>query len=201
MKMLSGAALAASLLVAGAAAAHGRVAKAHTPLPDEESPWQSAPEAGGYAGAVPYVQLSGPGVAGALAAANNSEIQEALIALSHSLNPAVIAYAEQMIRDHDLANRQIAALSQRTGFVPLASAVSQQLDLAGTIQSGVLLDLYGPDFDVVYMDAQIRAHTYALRIVDSSLGPMASFPAFARALAQARGMIAQHLDWALAIRG
>jgi predicted outer membrane protein len=179
------------------------------PVPAEQlAPAQLAPAqlAPAQVGAVaegrgPFISLSAAEISGALTASNNAEIQASVIALTHSFNPVVIAYAQRMIQDHDLANREMLQVGASTGLAAQASTVSQQLELDSLIQNGVLLQLFGPAFDVVYMDGQVRAHQQALRLVEGTLGPMATFPAFAGLLNHARGMIAQHLDLAIKIRG
>jgi predicted outer membrane protein len=191
--LVLGAALTAQILVAGAARAAipPKLAAHYTPPPEPRTDVTETP--------LSYAGLSPAAIASALVAANDGEIEQALIALSRSTSPAVVAYARHILVDRERESRNLLALSM--GREPPETGLSRQIENEARGRSALLLRLAGPAFDAVYVNIQILAHTRALRFVDGGIGSMAAIPAFVRLLSNERGMIRRHLDLAIALRG
>ena len=94
----------------------------------------------------------------AAAGASQYEIRAAQTALAQSKNPAVRAFAQEMIRGHDamIANLRDAALLSSLK-PPLNSVGGDQSPLLAALQG-----LTGVDFDKAYARQQILAHCAAL---------------------------------------
>jgi putative membrane protein len=145
------------------------------------------------------ISMSIADISGVLVAANNGEIEQAEIALARSLNPAVRAYAERMIRDHSQANREVQIAASRLRATPTGNDVSCLLEQQNLIQTAVLLQLVGPVFDAVYMDAQILAHQQVLSLIGGQIVPAAVFPGFQSLLGRSQALVSRHLQLAQSI--
>ena len=88
--------------------------------------------------------------------ANEFELAEAKIMLEDSKTPALRAFAEQMMRDHGAAQRQLQAAGRATG-VPTAFVF-------GTVQQQKIDDIGlmdGSKLDETYLADQVAAHAAA----------------------------------------
>lgn len=93
------------------------------------------------------------------AESNNFEIQLSQAALEQSTNADVQAYAQRMIEEHTLANRQLATLASEQGM-PLPSGM-------GALNQAIMeqvSQLDGTAFDQAYMNAQVNSHMKAIAL-------------------------------------
>ncbi|HEY9749347.1 MAG TPA: DUF4142 domain-containing protein [Allocoleopsis sp.] len=90
---------------------------------------------------------------------NNAEIQTSQLALQKSSNQMVRTYAQQMIREHTLANQRLSQVAAQHGITlptgpgPLNAAIAQQL-----------AQLSGTNFDRAYMSTQENLHMQAIAL-------------------------------------
>jgi putative membrane protein len=136
------------------------------------------------------VPWTGPQIVGVIKAVNDSEIEQALLALGEpnggidggppldsafggrlgrSANGAVVMFAKTMLADHAQSNATIGAF----GIVPATS--SERAALADTAQANVaqLFPLLGRDFDIAYVQTRVAAHTEMRELLENRLIPEA----------------------------
>jgi putative membrane protein len=143
----------------------------------------------------PNDPLFAPGFLAQAGSGDQFEIQSSQLALSASSNPAVRAFANQMIADHTRLSQQMAAAATSAGItppppalLPAQQAMLDQLRAAGT----------GPSFDMAYQQAQITAHQGAVTLFQNyaASGDVAAIKA---AASQALPTIQMHLQQAQAL--
>ena len=157
-------------------------------------------EAAGDLPVRPRVTVPDSSIAAVMRAATMGEIVQSRLALKRASNPAVLAFAQRMIKHHtDLINEQSALLAT-LGAAPLANPTSRMLAATNARQLVTLLPLSGPEFDLAYMNAQIVDHRTVLKIVDTQLLPTARDPNVRDLLLRVRPVIAEHLAEAVAIQ-
>ena len=119
------------------------------------------------------------------------EIMEARTALAESKDPQVLAFAQQMIRDHSRTSQALAEATTRTGLKPRPMAVSaSQAPFLASLQS-----LRGRDFDRAYWRQQALAHRSALA-EEQHYAAAGDAPAIRQAAAAAVPIIRAHLAMA-----
>jgi putative membrane protein len=125
---------------------------------------------------------------------NLLEIESSRLALQRARDPQVRRFAQQMIRDHNLASRRMATVVRRAGLpMPQPALIPRHQQMLATVQAA-------PDFDAAYVGAQIAAHQEAVALFSSygSNGDVAPLAAFAR---QTEPTLQMHLDHAQALGG
>jgi putative membrane protein len=132
-----------------------------------------------------FVQKAGQG--------GTDEIAAARLALTKTTNPAVLAFAHRMIRDHTALAAKLKAAAATNGLMPPAtpSAVEQSALHALGLLSGTA-------FAVAYRTQQIAAHqaTITLFVTESKDGHSRSLKQMA---ATALPLIRMHLKMAKAL--
>ncbi|KAF0811469.1 hypothetical protein IGB42_04087 [Andreprevotia sp. IGB-42] len=108
--------------------------------------------------------------------ANAAEMAAAKLALHNSSNPAIKAFATQMLKDHATAQQKLAALATRKNQ-PAPATPSNEQNLA--LQR--LQKLSGKAFDHAYVADQLSAHQEAVTLFSqqATLGADTDIMAFA----------------------
>ena len=90
---------------------------------------------------------------------NTFEIQSSQLAEQKTRSPSILRFARDMIRDHSMAARNMAAAEQSAGMPPMPPALDPphaallaQLQGAGP----------GPQFDRLYVQMQLQGHQQAV---------------------------------------
>jgi putative membrane protein len=125
---------------------------------------------------------------------NLLEIESSRLALQRARDPEVRRFARQMIRDHNLASRRMAAVVRRSDLpMPPPAMIPRHQAMLATVQAA-------PDFDAAYVSAQITAHQEAVALFSSygSNGDVAPLAAFAR---QTEPNLRMHLEHAQSLGG
>jgi putative membrane protein len=115
----------------------------------------------GWAGAAPAADAGGPGdahIAHIAYTAGQIDVAAGNQALSKSKDPAVRAFAEEMVRDHMAVNDKAIELVTRLKVAPEANATSTALSQQAEEQRQRLATLDGPAFDRAYVDNEIAFH-------------------------------------------
>ena len=86
-------------------------------------------------------------------------------ALTKSSNPAVRAFAGEMVRDHQAVNDQALALARKLGITPEDNPTSGALKAAADEEMSRLSPLKGASFDRAYVANEVAFH----RTVNESL--------------------------------
>ena len=95
-------------------------------------------------------------------------------ALVKSKNPAVRAFAEEMVRDHGAVNEQALALVGRLGVTPEANATSAALTAQAAQKHDELAKLDGDAFDRAYVANEVAYHATVNGALRDLLIPSAS---------------------------
>ncbi|MGF9762847.1 DUF4142 domain-containing protein [Microvirga sp. 0TCS3.31] len=125
---------------------------------------------------------------------NLLEIESSRMALQRARSPEVRRFARQMIRDHNLATRRMAAVLRRSDLpVPPPAMIPHHQQMVASLQTAT-------DFDAAYIGAQVMAHQEAVALFSSyaSNGDVPPLVAFAR---QTLPTLQMHLQHAQGIAG
>ena len=95
-------------------------------------------------------------------------------ALAISKNPAVRAFAEQMVRDHTAVNDQALALVKKLGVTPQDNDTSKGLSSAAAAKRAELGKLTGAAFDKAYLANEVAYHKTVNSALETTLIPSAS---------------------------
>lgn len=135
-------------------------------------------------------------VAGAI---NESEVEQAEIAVDQSKNDAVKRFAETMIAHHGQAVKDVDELENRVGLEEADSRLLAQLRVEAKATEDKLDDTEDASFDKLYMVSQVDMHRKALDTLDGKLIPQARNTELKQLLQTLRPRIASHLEMARAI--
>ena len=126
---------------------------------------------------------------------NLFEIQSSQVALTKTTTPALKAYAQHLIADHQAAQGMVNRMAAERG-VPLPKVLPPELML----KVNTLAQLDGPAFERAYLQEQVVAHQFALSLLQNEQtgGKDAAVVAFAT---QQVPVIREHLAQAQAMLG
>jgi putative membrane protein len=134
-------------------------------------------------------------------AANNGEIEQGKLAARKATNPAVKAFARQLVADHEAMLKDARALASKKGITPDANRDDVH-DLLNDTQDE-LKDLTdkpaGKDWDEEYLDKQIDGHKDVLNKLQD-LEKNTTDPQLKEALNKAVGKVQSHLTKAQDIK-
>lgn len=102
------------------------------------------------------------------------DIEAAKQAIATSSNKTVVAFAEDMLRDHEAVNQQALALVKKLNVTPADNATSQALAKAAEDERGKLAGLKGSDFDKAYIANEVAYHKQVNGALKTLLIPSAS---------------------------
>jgi len=128
--------------------------------------------------------------------ANSSEVEQGKIAQGKARAPAVKKFADMMVRHHTDALQEQDKLFKKLKLVPAASASASALKADAEKTTSKLKETSTPDFDRVYIAAQVDAHQKVLDAVDSKLIPAARDAELAAGLRKMRATVEAHLSQA-----
>jgi len=135
------------------------------------------------------------------AAANNGEIREGTLAQTKATNPAVKAFARQMVADHRTMLNQGKALATKNHITP-DSTRDDVRDLVKESQDEIkdLTDkAKGADWDKEFIDKQIDGHKKVLEKLQDA-EKAATNPELKEMLTKATGKVQEHLTKAQGIK-
>lgn len=90
--------------------------------------------------------------------AGTLDIEAAKQALSKSHNPDVVAFANEMVRDHTAVNDKALALVKKLKVTPEANATSTSLTTTADAERATLAKLDGAAFDKAYVANEVAYH-------------------------------------------
>jgi len=100
-----------------------------------------------------------------LAMGSRAEVELGKLAGSRASAPGVKSFAQRMVKDHDDANSRLASAA-RASKVDLP----KDLDAEHVAARGELDRLNGKDFDLKYIDSQIKDHQKAAQLLIYEIG-------------------------------
>lgn len=101
------------------------------------------------------------------------DVTAAKQALKKSHNRQVLAFAEEMARDHAAVNDQALALVKKLGVTPEDNATSQSLASAAAAEQKKLAALSGSAYDKAYAANEVAYHKTVNGALSSTLIPSA----------------------------
>ena len=102
------------------------------------------------------------------------DIEAAKLALQKSKSDDVIAFANDMVRDHEAVNEQALALVKKLGVTPEDNDTSKSLAAAAEEKRASLAALEGAEFDKAYAANEVAYHQTVNGALESTLIPSAS---------------------------
>jgi putative membrane protein len=121
------------------------------------------------AGAAP----TDPQIAHIAYTADEIDIQNAKQAVKISKNKEVLAFAQDMIRDHEAVNKQALDLVKKLNVKPEDNDTSRALTKAATEERANLAKLKGAAFDQAYVDNEVAYHKQVNGALETLLIPSA----------------------------
>jgi putative membrane protein len=121
-------------------------------------------------------KLTDPQIAHIAYTAGQLDIEAAQQALQKSNNKEVIAFAEDMERDHKAVNDQALALVKKLNVTPEDNDTSRALTKQATAKHEELAKLNGAAFDRAYIDNEVAYHKTVNGALQNTLIPSASNP-------------------------
>ncbi len=103
--------------------------------------------------------------------ADNIDIQYAHLALAISDNPAIRAFAQTMISDHNAVNQQALALLGKLKAAPVDNFLSQQLTTRSKQLVNEMKQLSGTAFDERYANNELEYHKAVNDLVENTFIP------------------------------
>ncbi|KQV30434.1 hypothetical protein ASC97_21595 [Rhizobium sp. Root1203] len=101
------------------------------------------------------------------------DIEAAKLALEKSKNKQVVAFANDMLRDHEAVNKQALALVKKLKVTPEDNSTSQSLSAAATEERKTLAALKGAAFDKAYVNNEVAYHKQVNGALETLLIPSA----------------------------
>jgi len=102
------------------------------------------------------------------------DIEAAKQAIKKSKNKEVVAFAKDMVRDHEEVNKQALALVKKLKVTPEDNATSKSLTKAAADTREKLAKLKGAAFDKAYIDNEVAYHKQVNGALETLLIPSAS---------------------------
>jgi putative membrane protein len=128
------------------------------------------------------------------ASSNLFEIESSRLALQRSRDPQVRRFAQQMIRDHNVATRRMAAVLRGNGMpVPPPEMNAKHQQMLATVEGA-------SDFDAAYVNAQLMAHQEAVALF-TSYSSSGDVPPLASFAGQTLPVLQMHLDHVQSLSG
>jgi putative membrane protein len=121
-------------------------------------------------------KLTDPQIAHIAYTAGQIDIEAAHQALQKSTNKDVIAFAQDMERDHKAVNDQALALVKKLNVTPEDNDTSRALTKQATAKRDELAKLSGAAFDKAYIDNEVAYHKTVDSALQDTLIPSASNP-------------------------
>ena len=121
-------------------------------------------------------KLTDPQIAHIAYTADQIDIEAAQQALQKSTNKDVIAFAQDMERDHKAVNDQALALVRKLNVTPEDNDTSKTLTKQATAKHDELAKLSGAAFDKAYIDNEVAYHKTVDSALQNTLIPSASNP-------------------------
>lgn len=172
---------------------------AEQPTTEEPAPQpttsEAAPEATPEA-----TPLTDSQIDAALDAINTSQIDLAETARKKAKHRDVKRFAALMIKDYEKAQKNAEETVKKLGLTPADSPLvtGMRSDAQTAVQN--LAQMKGADFDMAFMDNQVRVLEKALDTLDNTLMKQVTAPELKNTLSNLRDVVQRHLEEAKKIR-
>jgi putative membrane protein len=143
-------------------------------------------------GATDVSSLNDAQFAAVVQAINQSEIQEAQLAMSKATSADTKRFARDMATGHRTMETKLDALFAHLQITPSDNAISNQIKSDAQTEMQALQAMRGKDFDRDYIDTQVTNHNKALELLDR-ITPNVKSSELRTALTNARTGVETHL--------
>ena len=151
-------------------------------------------------GAAPLTEAadkpSDPQIAHIAYTAGVIDIEAAKQAIAKSKNKEVIAFAKDMVRDHEAVNKQALDLVKKLNVTPEDNATSKSLTSQAQAERTKLAGLSGAAFDKAYVDNEVAYHKTVNAALKDTLIPDAQNPELKSLLQSGLTLFQAHLEHA-----
>jgi putative membrane protein len=130
----------------------------------------------GIAGAQPAAKPNDAQIAHIAYTAGNIDIAAAQQALKKSKNKQVVAFAQDMVRDHKAVNQKALALVKKLKVTPEDNPTSQALTKQADATRAELAKKSGAEFDRGYINNEVTYHQTVNGALQGTLIPSAQNP-------------------------
>lgn len=137
-------------------------------------------------------KLTDPQIAHIAYTAGQIDITQAQQALKKSKNADVIAFAQQMARDHQAVNDQAMALVKKLAVTPEDNPTSQTLSKNAADELAKLGQLDGTAYDKAYIDNEVAYHKAVNAALSGTLIPSAQNAELKALLEQGLTLFTEH---------
>lgn len=103
--------------------------------------------------------------------ANQVDADAAKVALKHSKNKEILAFAKQMEKDHTDVKNKAVALATKLKVTPEDNDTSKGLKSGGDQNMKNLGTLKGKEFDKTYIDHEVEYHEAVISAIEKVLVP------------------------------
>jgi putative membrane protein len=121
-------------------------------------------------------KLTDPQIAHVAYTAGQIDITQAKQALAKSKNKEVLAFARDMVRDHEAVNKQALALVKKLKVKPEDNDTSRALEKQAKAKLAELKKLKGAAYDKAYVANEVAYHKTVNGALETTLIPSASNP-------------------------
>lgn len=135
-----------------------------------------------------------------LKTANDSEIDAAKLAKKRAENPEVKDYAQMMLDQHEMTNKQSKKISKEENIKKKSNDMAKALKDESKTKISDLKKKKGTEFDRSYMEQQVTMHQQLLNELDQTLIPSAQNIGLKTFLQSTRDHIQEHLTKAQSIQ-
>lgn len=131
---------------------------------------------------------------------NTNEINISNVALQRSSNAQVKDFARTMVNTHTQNLQAFENLSRKLDINPVSTSKSETLASRGQKEVKALNAVDNDKFDTSYINAMVKGHQAALKLIDNKLLPNATNPQVKALLTSTRATVAEHLQMAQQIQ-
>jgi putative membrane protein len=131
---------------------------------------------------VERTELNDAQVAGILLAMHEQRIAQAKAAMPRLSDPAVQAYAREMMQDHAASNEELRLLLEASGIAPEESMLGVDMAHAAEDVTSLVDGSAESTIDREYIDGQAAMHAYVIRTINDRLLPPTQSPQLRKAL-------------------
>jgi len=136
-----------------------------------------------------------------IAAINKNEILLGDIAANKKSSADVLDFAKMMLEQHGNNLTQVLELANTLQVKALNSGDASKMAAKGNEAMLKLGGLQGEQFDKAYIDAMVKGHEEALKLIDDQLMKQAKTESVKTFLSNTRAAVVQHLEKAKQIQG
>lgn len=155
---------------------------------------------GAMAGNMSNMAMTDADIFSMVSAANKGEIAAGKMAETKATNPAVRAFAKDMVTDHTMLLNQGMALAKRLNVTPAPNADTSIVAMNNKMASELSSAAKGMAFDSMYVNGQVQGHQMTLDLVKNAEGK-AQNAQLKTMLTSAQPIIQRHLDRIKDIQG